>query len=42
MLAVYYATGSCNTVDIHRHVKINDKTEQCFGVVMTQLSSSKQ
>ena len=26
---------------IHRQVKINDKTEQRFGVVMTPLSSSK-
>ena len=26
---------------IHRQVKINDKTEQRFGVVMTSLSSSK-
>ena len=23
---------------MHRQVKINDKTEQCFGVVMTPLS----
>ena len=28
-------------IDLHRQVKINNKTEQCFGVVMTPLSSSK-
>ena len=36
-----YSIVISNGLNIHRQVKINDKNEQRFGVVMTSLSSSE-